>query len=90
MKGKKALYSAANTTQEQGPIQCNGQLPPAAARALLRFGFSEHDDARMEQLSAKARAGTLTPAEHVDLDPFERLGYLLDILHSQPRQALKK
>jgi hypothetical protein len=90
MKGKKALYAAANTTQEQGPIQFNGKLSPAAARALLRFGFSDHDRARMEQLSAKARAGRLTPAEQVDLDTFERLGYLLDILHSQARQAHKK
>jgi len=71
-------------------IQFKGELSLAAARALLRFGFSEHDHARMEELSAKARAGSLTPAEQVDLDTFERLGCLLDIIHSQARQALKK
>jgi hypothetical protein len=74
----------------QRVIQFKGELSPAAARALLRFGFSEHDHARMAELSAKARAGALTAAEQVDLDTFERLGCLLDMIHSQARQALKK
>src|SRR4051794_37319608 len=74
----------------QRVIRFKGELSPAAARALLRVGFSEDDYAHMEALSAKARAGTLTPAEQVDLDTFERLGCLLDMIHSQARQALKK
>ena len=74
----------------QRAIQFEGDLPPAAARALLRFGFSEHDRARMDELSTKARAGTITPAEQADLDAFERLGCLLDVIHSTARQALKK
>ncbi len=44
----------------------------------------------MSQLSAKARIGTLTPNEQTELDTFERLGCLLDIVHSKARQALKK
>jgi hypothetical protein len=71
-------------------IQFAGKLSPAAARALLQFGFSERDHARMAELSTKARAGTLTPSEQEELDTFERLGCVLDILHSQARQALKK
>src|SRR6266404_3562788 len=58
----------------QRVIQFEGGLSPAAARALLKFRFSEHDHARMEQLSTKARAGTLTPSEQDELDTFERLG----------------
>lgn len=71
-------------------IQFQGELAPAAARALLRFGFSEPDHARMEELSAKARAGALAPPEQLELDTFERLGCVLDIIHSRARQALKK
>jgi hypothetical protein len=74
----------------QRAIQFEGELSPAAARALLKFGFSEHDHARMEQLSTKARAGTLTPSEQDELDTFERLGCVLDILHSRARRALEK
>jgi hypothetical protein len=74
----------------QSVIQFQGELTPAAARALLRFGFSAQDQARMAELSAKARAGTLTPPEQADLDTFERLGCLLDIVHSKARQALKR
>jgi len=71
-------------------IQFDGEIPSSAARSLLSFGFSEHDHARMEELSKKARAGTLTPAEQEELDTFERLGCVLDIIHSKARQALKK
>ena len=71
-------------------IRFQGELSPAAARALLKFGFAEPDHARMDDLSAKARAGALTPREQAELDAFERLGCVLDMIHSQARQALKK
>jgi hypothetical protein len=74
----------------QRMVQFKGELSLSAARALLTFGFSEHDHARMCELSAKARAGTLTATEQADLDTFERLGCVLDIIHSQARLALKK
>ena len=41
-------------------------------------------------VSTKAGIGTLTPAEQDELDTFERIGCVLDILHSQARQLLKK
>jgi hypothetical protein len=71
-------------------VQFKGPLSTSAARALLKLRFSERDHALMEDLSAKARAGTLTPAEQMDIDTFERLGCLLDILHSKARLALKR
>jgi hypothetical protein len=70
-------------------IEFQGRLNPSAARALLRFGFSERDHDVMSRLSAKASIGTLTPNEQTELDTFERLGCLLDIVHSKARQALK-
>ena len=74
----------------QRVIQLQGELTPSAAEALLRLHFSERDQARMDELSGKARAGTLSRQEQTDLDTFERLGCLLDIIHSNARRSLKK
>jgi hypothetical protein len=74
----------------QRVVDFNGQLSASAARALLKVRFSERDQALLDELSAKARTGSLTADEQTQLDTFERLGCLLDILHSKARQALKK
>jgi hypothetical protein len=71
-------------------IELEGILSPAAARALLKVRFSDTDVERMHALSAKARAGTLTPTDEAEMNGYERLGCLLDILHSKARRALKK
>jgi hypothetical protein len=71
-------------------IQFEGPLSTAAARALLKMRFSDRDHALMNDLAAKARAGTLSAEEQIDIDTFERLGSLLDIVHSKARQALKR
>jgi hypothetical protein len=71
-------------------LDFQGDLSPDAAHALLNFGFSPRDQALMNELSAKAQAGTLSREEQVNLDTFERLGSLLDILHSKARQSLAK
>jgi hypothetical protein len=71
-------------------FQFQGKLTPAAARALLKFGFSEDDHAHMEELSTKAGAGALTPSEQMELDAFERLSCVLDVIHSRARKALQQ
>jgi hypothetical protein len=71
-------------------VEFRGKIAPSAARALLNVRFSEHDHALMSDLSAKARAATLTPQEQTVLDTLERLGCLLDIVHSKARHVLKK
>jgi hypothetical protein len=71
-------------------IQFEGDLPPTAARALLGLRFAQRDLDRMRELSAKARAGSLTTQEQEEIDTYERLGCLLDIVHSRARRALKK
>jgi hypothetical protein len=70
-------------------VEFQGRLSLAAARALLQLQFSERDHARMAELSAKARSGGLSAQEQAELDTFERLGCLLDIVHSKARRALK-
>ncbi len=85
----KTSNSKRGTALWKRVIQLEGKLSPTAARALLKLQFSEPDYAVMNKLAAKARAGKLTAEEQSDLDTFERLGCLLDIVHSHARRALK-
>jgi hypothetical protein len=64
-------------------------LSPQTARDLLALDFSPADKERMRQLSARARAGTLTPDEAVAIDNYERVGHVLNILQSKARRSLK-
>ena len=66
-----------------------GKLTPSVARAILRLTFPETERDRMHDLSAKARAGSLTPAEDQQMEAYERAGALLSILKSKARQVLK-
>ena len=43
----------------------------------------------MRELSAKARAGTLTAEEDAEAGRYELLGHLLGIMQSKARQSLK-
>jgi hypothetical protein len=74
----------------QRVLEFRGEVSPGAARALLQLQFSEHDHTQMAELSAKARSGFLSATEQTDFDTFERLGCLLDIVHSKARLILKK
>lgn len=67
----------------------DGELSPRAARAILQLSFPKDDISRMHELSAKARAGTLTPDEDAQMDNFERAGAILSTLKSKARQVLK-
>jgi hypothetical protein len=66
------------------------ELSPRVARAILGLSFPKNDISRMHELSAKARAGTLTPEEDAEMDNFERVGSILSILKSKARQVLKR
>ena len=66
------------------------ELSPRVARAILGLSFPKDDVSRMRELSAKARAGTLTPEEDAAMDNLERVGSILSILKSKSRQVLKR
>jgi hypothetical protein len=68
----------------------NGELSPQAARAILQLSFPEADIEHMRELSAKARAGTLSVDEDRIMDEYERVGSVLSILKSRARQVLKR
>lgn len=65
-------------------------MSPRVARAIVGLSFPKNDVRRMHQLSAKARAGTLTPDEDAEMDNFERAGSILSTLKSKARQVLKR
>lgn len=64
-------------------------ISPAVAEELLKWGFSASDQERMSDLAAKARSGTLTPAESLEIEGFERVSSFLGLVKSKARQALK-
>jgi hypothetical protein len=64
-------------------------LPATAARAFLKIDFDEGDRRRMRELSQKAQEGSLSAAEQTEIDSYERVGHLLDLLHSKARRSLK-
>ena len=54
-------------------------LPPDAARYFLKLRFADADRARMNELAAKARAGTLAREEETELANYMQLGWFLDM-----------
>jgi len=65
-------------------------LSQEAARALLKISFAPSDIERASELAGKARAGALSEAEEREAQAYERLGCMLDVLHSQARRVLKR
>lgn len=59
------------------------------ARDILALDFDPADRDRMRELSARARAGTLTAKEDEEMGKYELLGHLLNIIQSKARQSLK-
>ena len=66
------------------------ELSPRVARVILGLSLPKTDIRRMHELSAKARAGTLTPEEDAEMDNFERVGSILSTLKSKARQVLRR
>jgi hypothetical protein len=64
-------------------------VKPELARAILRLDFDTEDHRRVDELSAKARKGTLTPEERAELDEYIRVGNELAVLQSKARLSLK-
>lgn len=65
------------------------ELTPDVARYILSLCFPKADQKRMNQLAAKARAGTLTKREDDELKEYLRAGNLVSLLKSRARKALK-
>jgi hypothetical protein len=64
-------------------------LPAAVAHEFLRWRFTESDRRRMSELSAKARAGSLTAEEQAEAESYERISSFLGIVKSKARRSLQ-
>ena len=62
------------------------ELTPDAARYLLSMKLPSRDEDRVNELSAKARAGSLSPAETQELDSYLHIGFLLGIMQAKARR----
>jgi hypothetical protein len=66
------------------------ELTPDAARYLLSIKLPSNDQDRVDELSAKARAGSLTEAETQELDGYLHVGSLVAVLQSNARRLLNQ
>ena len=67
----------------------NADLSEDAARSLLALKLIDSDRDRVNQLATKARQGSLTDLERVELDEYERVASLMELLQSKARLSLK-
>ncbi|MFI5378487.1 MAG: hypothetical protein ACHRHE_04260 [Tepidisphaerales bacterium] len=65
-------------------------FPPEAARFVLDLDFDEADHGRMEALSQKASAGTLTAEEEDELRGYVQVGHILALFQAKARMTLHR
>ena len=61
---------------------------PEAARYWLSRKLSAADEERVNELSAKARAGSLTEGEKQELESYLQVGMFLGLMQAKARQLL--
>ena len=66
------------------------ELPVNTAEMILALEFPREDRERLDQLAEKAREGTLTGEEQLEIDAYERVGSFLSLLRSKARISLKR
>jgi hypothetical protein len=64
------------------------ELSPEIARYLISIKLPPTDEARVNELSAKARAGSLSESESSELDSYLHIGSLLGVMQSRARRVL--
>jgi hypothetical protein len=64
-------------------------LTPDAARYLLSMKLPSTDENRVDELSAKARDGSLTESERRELESYLHIGTLLGVMQSKARRLVK-
>jgi hypothetical protein len=67
----------------------DGSLSPGLARHFLGLAFTDAERARIDDLSGKARVGTLTKDESSELDSLVLLSHWIGILQAKARISLR-
>ena len=68
----------------------SGGLSFEAAQAILTIELSPADRAELQRLAVRAKDGSLSPEEHVDLESYRHVGRLLELMKSKARTSLKR
>jgi hypothetical protein len=84
---KTTTAEAAIWKRVMGPER-NG-LSAAAARGILKLGFSAEDKSRMHELAAKNRDGTLSENEREELEAYVKVGDMVSLLHLKAKRSLR-
>jgi hypothetical protein len=66
------------------------EVTPDVARYLLSMQLPEADRERVDELSARARSGSLTTTEEEELDSYLHIGSLLAVMQSRARSFLNR
>ena len=64
-------------------------MTPETAEGFLRIKFEQRDLDRMHELAVKNQDALLTPQERDEMEKYRNVAYLLDLMHSKARRALK-
>jgi hypothetical protein len=67
-----------------------GNLNPEAARAILKLKLHEGDRQRAHELAVKNQEGRLTAAEELEIEAYQRVGRLIDLLWAKARRSLSQ
>ena|SRR5947209_863079 len=65
-----------------------GRWPPEAARAILTLSLAPEDRERMNELAAKAVAGSLSIDEELEIEGYRHICRTLDLLKARARVSL--
>jgi hypothetical protein len=83
-----ATFDTAILTRTIAPVR--SQFSPEVAEEILHWDFSPEDQHEMADLSAKARAGTLTADEEAKIDSYIRVSHIVNLLQAKARLAIKQ
>ncbi len=67
----------------------DGSVSVEAAEALLSIRFEQEDLDRMHDLVTRNQEDSLSTAERTEMENYRRVSFLLDLMHSKARRALK-
>lgn len=70
-------------------IASEAALPPNVARSVLMWKFPDRDLKRVRRLQEKNNAGTISAAEHRELESYVRVGQFVAVMQAKARLTLK-
>jgi hypothetical protein len=80
-RGEAAIWARLIESQPE-------ELTPEAAKYLLGLGFTENDQARLQELADRSQDGTLSEDEGREFDSYLHIGNLLAVMQSKARLVL--